>query len=108
MVLFEDPRTVLSMHVSLEERAWEFDKTGDALYWQAPCNHRYFQSHLLTLDCLKPLLEGETPQKGHWILGIPVVPFFPFCLEISLSKLNLRKKGILIFKGLLGNLNPKP
>ena len=30
MVLFEDPRTLLSMHVTLEERAWEFDKTGDA------------------------------------------------------------------------------
>ena len=37
-------------------------------------------------------------------LGNPVVPFYPFYLGVSLLKLNSRKKGTLIIKGLLGNL----
>ena len=48
-------------------------------------------------------------------LGFPVVPFCPFYLGVSLLKPNIRKKGTLIIKGLLGNLdveldplNPKP
>ena len=39
-------------------------------------------------------------------LSTPVVPFFPFCLGVSLLKLNGRKKGTIIIKGLLGNLVP--
>ena len=38
------------------------------------------------------------------LLGSPVVPFCPFNLGVSLFKPNIRKKGILIMKGLLGNL----
>ena len=42
-------------------------------------------------------------------LGTPVVPFCPVYLGVSLLKLNSRKKGTLVIKGLLGNLvNPKP
>ena len=37
-------------------------------------------------------------------IGSPVVSFFPFYLGVSLLKLNSRKKGTLIFKGLPGNL----
>ena len=37
-------------------------------------------------------------------LGTPVVPFYPFCLGVSLLKLKSRKKGTLIIRGLLGNL----
>ena len=40
-------------------------------------------------------------------LGTPVVPFVPFYMGVSLVKLNTRKKGILIIKGLLGNLENK-
>ena len=38
------------------------------------------------------------------VLGTPVVPFCPFYFEVSLSKLNSRKKGTLVIDGLLGNL----
>ena len=38
------------------------------------------------------------------LLGTTVVPFFPFCLGVSLLKLNSRKKDTLSIKGLLGNL----
>ena len=44
-------------------------------------------------------------------LGTPVVPFYPFCLGVSLFKQNSRKKGSLNIYGLLGNLEtltPKP
>ena len=37
-------------------------------------------------------------------LGPPVVPFCPFSFWAPLLKPNSRKKGTLIFKGLLGNL----
>ena len=37
-------------------------------------------------------------------LGTSVVPVFPFCLGVSLLKLNVRKMGACIIKGLLGNL----
>ena len=37
-------------------------------------------------------------------LGTPVVPFFLFYSRVSSLKLNMRKKGTLIIKGLLGNL----
>ena len=37
-------------------------------------------------------------------LGTPVVPVFPFCFEVFLLKLNIREKGNLIIKGLLGNV----
>ena len=37
-------------------------------------------------------------------LGSPVVPFCPFSLGLPLLKPNSRKKGTLIIKGLLGNL----
>ena len=37
-------------------------------------------------------------------LGTPVVHFFRFYFGVSLLKLNMRKKGTLIIKGLLGNL----
>ena len=36
-------------------------------------------------------------------LGTSVVPFCPFYLGVSLLKLNSRKKGTLVIKGLLGN-----
>ena len=38
------------------------------------------------------------------LLGSPVVPFFRFYVGVSLLKLNIRKKGTLIIRGLLGNL----
>ena len=38
------------------------------------------------------------------LLGTPVVPFYPFHFGVSLCKQNSRKKGTVIFKGLLGNL----
>ena len=41
---------------------------------------------------------------GFLFLGSPVVPMFPFLFGVSLLKLNIRKKGTLIIKGLLGNL----
>ena len=41
-------------------------------------------------------------------LGSPVVPFYPFSFWVPLLKPNSRKKGTLIIKGLLGNLDPKP
>ena len=44
------------------------------------------------------------PQYPTTFLGSPVVPFCPFCLGVSLLKPNMRKKGTLIIKGLLGNL----
>ena len=37
-------------------------------------------------------------------LGTPVVPYSPFHVGVSLLKLNSRKKGTLIIKGLLLNL----
>ena len=37
-------------------------------------------------------------------LGSPVVPFYPFSFWVPLLKPNSRKKGTLIIKGLLGNL----
>ena len=37
-------------------------------------------------------------------LGTPVVPFCPFYFGVSLLKQKSRKKGTLIIKGLLGNL----
>ena len=37
-------------------------------------------------------------------LGSPVVPFCPFYLGVSFLEPNIRKKGTLIIKGLLGNL----
>ena len=37
------------------------------------------------------------------MLGNSVVPFFPFDLRDSVLKLNIRRKGTLIVKGLLGN-----
>ena len=39
-----------------------------------------------------------------YLLGTPVVPFFPFYLGVSFVKLNRRKTGTLSIKGLLGNL----
>ena len=36
-------------------------------------------------------------------LGAPVVIFFPSHLGVSLLKLNSRRKGARIFKGILGN-----
>ena len=38
------------------------------------------------------------------LLGTPVVPFYPFCLGVSLLKQNSRKKGTFITWGLPGNL----
>ncbi len=38
------------------------------------------------------------------VLGTPYVPFFPFYLGVSLSKLDSRKIGTLVINGLLGNL----
>ena len=38
-------------------------------------------------------------------LGSPVVPFYPFSFWVPLLKPNSRKKGALIVKGLLGNLD---
>ena len=40
-------------------------------------------------------------------LGSWVIPFCPFCFRVPLLKLNIRKKGTLIIKGLLRNLAPK-
>ena len=37
-----------------------------------------------------------------------MVPFFPFYFGVSLFKLNTRKKGTLILKGLLGKLDNVP
>ena len=37
------------------------------------------------------------------MLGNSVVPFFPVDFRDSVLKLNIRKKGPLIVKGLLGN-----
>ena len=37
-------------------------------------------------------------------LGSPVVPFYPFSFWVPLLKPNSRKKGALIIKVLLGNL----
>ena len=37
-------------------------------------------------------------------LGSPVVPFYPFSFWVPLLEPNSRKKGTLIIKGLLGNL----
>ena len=37
-------------------------------------------------------------------LGAPVVPFYPFSFGVPLLKPNSKKKGALIIKGLLGNL----
>ena len=39
-----------------------------------------------------------------FVLGAPVVPFYPFSFWVPLLKPNSRKKGSLIIKGLLGNL----
>ena len=33
-----------------------------------------------------------------------VIPFWPFLLGVSLSKLNIKRKGTLIINGLLRNL----
>ena len=41
-------------------------------------------------------------------LGSPVVPFYPFSFWVPLLKPNSRKKGTLIIKGLLGNLDFEP
>ena len=38
-------------------------------------------------------------------LGSPAVPFYPFSFWVPLLKPNSRKKGTLIIKGLLGNLD---
>ena len=38
------------------------------------------------------------------VLGTPAVHFFLFCVKVSLLKLNMRTKGTLIVKGLLGLL----
>ena len=54
----------------------------------------------------------ESPDlKQAWImgalgglLGTPVVPFYPFCLVVSLLNQSIRKKGTLVMKGLLGAL----
>ena len=47
---------------------------------------------------IKSILVGSS-----CILGTPVVPFCPFCFSVSLLKLNSRKKGTLVFNGLLWN-----
>ena len=39
------------------------------------------------------------------LLGSPVVPFYPFSFWVPLLKPNSRKKGTLIIRGLLGNLD---
>ena len=51
-----------------------------------------------------PLLSSLRVYLSVSYLGSPVVPFCPFCLGVSLLKPNIRKKGTLIIKGLLGNL----
>ena len=43
-------------------------------------------------------------QPVFQMLGSPVVPFYPFSFWVPLLKPNSRKKGTLIIKGLLGNL----
>ena len=43
--------------------------------------------------------------KPQTQLGSPVVPFYPFSFWVPLLKPNSRKKGTLIIKGLLGNLD---
>ena len=55
--------------------------------------------HSEGLRGLKRLLQGVL--EG---LGAPVVPFYPFSFWVPLLKPNSRKKGTLIMKGLLGNL----
>ena len=45
-----------------------------------------------------------SPIVVPYIRGTPAVPFYPFCLGVSLLKLNSRKKGTLMIRGLLGNL----
>ena len=54
-------------------------------------------------DCRRVRRElfWATPRS---FLGTPVVPFYPFCLGVSLLKQSSRKKGTLIIWGLLGNL----
>ena len=48
-------------------------------------------------------LVGILDNNNYW-LGTPVVTFSPFYIGAFLLKLNSRKKGTLILKGLLGNL----
>ena len=43
--------------------------------------------------------------SGLLLLGSPVVPFYPVSFWVPLLKPNSRKKGALIIKGLLGNLD---
>ena len=59
----------------------------------------------LTSDAVNTFRAGGTVFEIKVLnLGTPVVPFCPFYLGVSLLKLNSRKKGTLIIKGLLGNL----
>ena len=46
----------------------------------------------------------DTGPPKAMILITPVVPFFPSYFGVSLLKLNIRKQGTLIIKGLLRNL----
>ena len=45
------------------------------------------------------LFIGLTPHRSYPALGTLVVPFFPFYLGVSLLKLNSKKKGTLLIKG---------
>ena len=49
-------------------------------------------------------LAPNVPMCGL-LLGSWVVPFCAFCFKVPLLKLNILKKGTLIMKGLLGNLD---
>ena len=46
-----------------------------------------------------------SPRPLGICLGAPAVPFYPFSFWVPLLKPNSRKKGTLIIKGLLGNLD---
>ena len=53
----------------------------------------------------KPCKTHETRLRKVICLGSPVEPFYPFSFWVPLLKPNSRKKGTLIVKGLLGNLD---
>ena len=53
----------------------------------------------ITDETLREILEVHSP-----FLRSPVVPFCPFSFWVRLLKPNIRKKGTLMIKGLLGNL----
>ena len=47
----------------------------------------------------------DNPGQGQSLYHIPVVSFCPFSFRVPVLKPNGRKKGTLIIKGLLGDLD---